>query len=57
MKNIEEIILKYFKQIVKMENEFNPNKTQNDIIQEDSFGGTYFRSICSSITKKRYKNE
>ena len=36
---------------------FNPNKTPKEILQEGSFGGTYFRPIYSTITKKRYKDE
>ena len=32
-----------------MENDFNPNKTPKEILQEASFGGTYFTPIYSSI--------
>ena len=35
---------------------FNPNKTPIEIIKEGAFGGTYFRDVYSSITKKWYKN-
>ena len=40
-----------------MENGFSLNKTPKEILQERSFGETYFRSIYSSITIRRYKNE
>ena len=36
--------------------EFNPNKTQIEIIKEGAFGGTYFRDIYSGINEKWYKN-
>jgi hypothetical protein len=36
--------------------EFQPNLTPYEILQMGSFGGTYFRPIYSSITKKKYKN-
>ena len=32
--------------------DFSPNKTQIEIIKEGSFGGTYFRDICSGINEK-----
>ena len=35
---------------------FNPNLTPKQIFELGSFGGTYFRPIYSSITKKNYKN-
>ncbi len=34
--------------------EFNPNRTPKEVLQAGSFGGTYFRSILSGITGKRY---
>ena len=37
-----------------MNHEFKPNKTPKQVFQEGSFGGTYFRPIYSSITKKKY---
>lgn len=37
--------------------EFRPNLTPKEIFQSGSFGGTYFRPIYSSITKKNYKNK
>lgn len=36
--------------------EFRPNLTPRDIFKLGSFGGTYYRPIYSSITKKNYKN-
>lgn len=37
--------------------EFKPNLTPKEIFHLGSFGGTYFRPIYSSITKKKYKDE
>lgn len=37
--------------------EFRPNLTPKEIFQLGSFGGTYWRPIYSSITKKEYKNK
>jgi hypothetical protein len=37
--------------------EFRPNLTPTEIFKLGSFGGTYWRPIYSSITKKNYKNE
>ena len=31
------------------------NKTPVEVIKEGVFGGTYFRDICSAVTKKQYK--
>jgi len=36
--------------------EFRPNLTPRDIFKLGSFGGTYWRPIYSSVTKKKYKN-
>jgi len=36
--------------------EFRPNLTPREIFEMGSFGGTYWRPIYSSITKKYYKN-
>lgn len=36
--------------------EFRPNLSPRDIFKMGSFGGTYWRSIFSHITKKWYKN-
>ena len=36
--------------------EFKPNLTPHEIFAMGSFGGTYWRPIYSSITKKYYKN-
>ena len=36
--------------------EFRPNLTPRQIFQLGSFGGTYWRPIYSSITKKKYNN-
>ena len=35
-------------------NEFKPNKSPKEVFQEGSFGGTYFRPIYSSVTKRNY---
>ena len=35
---------------------FLPNLTPKEILKMGSFGGTYFRPITSSITKKKYSN-
>ena len=35
--------------------EFRPNLTPAQVLQLGSFGGTYFRSITSSVTGERYK--
>ena len=37
-----------------MNKEFKPNKTPKKVFQEGAFGGTYFRPIYSSVTKKKY---
>jgi hypothetical protein len=37
--------------------EFTPNLTPKEVLQMGSFGGTYFRSIYSSITKHTYKSD
>ena len=34
--------------------EFEPNKTPKEVFQEGAFGGTYFRPIYSSVTKRKY---
>ena len=39
------------------EPEFLPNLTPKEILQMGSFGGTYFRPIYSSVTKKNYGKE
>ena len=36
--------------------DFKPNLTPQEIFELGSFGGTYWRPIYSSITKKKYKN-
>ena len=36
---------------------FRPNLTPREIFKLGSFGGTYWRPIYSSITKKNYKNK
>jgi hypothetical protein len=35
---------------------FRPNLSPREIFKMGSFGGTYFRKIYSSVTKKHYKN-
>jgi len=37
--------------------DFRPNRTPKEILQAGSFGGTYFRPIYSSVTKKNYGPE
>lgn len=37
--------------------EFRPNLTPREMFKLGSFGGTYWRPIYSSITKKKYKNK
>ena len=36
--------------------DFKPNKKPVEIINEGSFGGTYFRDIYSGVNDKFYKN-
>ena len=36
---------------------FKPNKTPKQIFKAGAFGGTYFRDIYSSVTKKKYKGK
>ena len=36
--------------------DFGTNKTPIEVIEEGSFGGTYFRDICSGVNDKFYKN-
>lgn len=36
--------------------DFTPNLTPRQIFESGAFGGTYFRPIYSSVTKKKYKN-
>ena len=40
-----------------MDKEFKPNKTPKQVLREGSFGGTYFRPIYSSITKRNYTSK
>jgi hypothetical protein len=35
---------------------FTPNLSPREIFKLGSFGGTYWRPIYSSVTKKNYKN-
>ena len=37
--------------------QFRPNLTPKEVLQMGSFGGTYFRPIYSSITRRRYGDE
>jgi hypothetical protein len=37
--------------------DFRPNLTPSDMFNLGSFGGSYWRPIYSSITKKKYKNQ
>ena len=36
--------------------DFGTNLTPTEVIKEDSFGGTYFRDIYSSVNDKFYEN-
>ena len=46
-----------FSIIFEDHHEFRPNLTPKQILESGAFGGTYFRPIYSSITKKNYKNQ
>ena len=37
--------------------DFRPNMTPQEVLQAGSFGGTYYRSIYSSVTETTYDNE
>ena len=37
--------------------EFTPNVSPKEVFEMGSFGGTYYRPIYSSITKKKYKSK
>lgn len=39
-----------------MDKEFKPNVTPREMFRQGSFGGTYWRPIYSTVTKKHYKN-
>lgn len=43
--------------LAELEKQFKPNVTPAKMFKEGSFGGTYWRPIYSSVTKKKYKNE
>ena len=43
--------------IFKDHPEFKPNLSPHQILKMGAFGGTYFRPIYSSVTKKHYKSE
>jgi hypothetical protein len=47
---------KYGEIVFKDAPEFRPNLTPREIFKMGSFGGTYWRYIYSSITKKNHKN-
>lgn len=36
---------------------FNPNLTPQDIFAQGAFGGTYWRPIYSSVTKRKYEGQ
>ena len=40
-----------------MDKNFKPNLTPRKMFQLGAFGGTYWRPIYSSVTKKNYKDE
>lgn len=41
----------------KADSKFKPNRSPAEVLQAGAFGGTYFRSIYSSVTKQRYRDE
>lgn len=43
------------KSIAEMLNDFNPNRTPEEVLRAGSFGGTYFRPITSAVTNIRYR--
>ena len=45
----------YTEIIFKDSKDFRPNLTPREIFSLGSFGGTYWRPIYSSITKKKYR--
>ena len=48
---------KYGEIVFKDYPDFKPNVTPMEMFQAGSFGGTYWRPIYSSITKRQYKDE
>lgn len=40
--------------VFEEEPEFRPNRTPKEVLQAGSFGGTYFRTIRSSVSGKNY---
>jgi len=44
------------KKVMDIDKEFKPNLSPRDMFKLGSFGGTYWRPIHSSITKKKYNN-
>jgi hypothetical protein len=47
---------KYGEIVFKDYPDFRPNLSPREIFQMGSFGGTYWRPIHSTVTKKKYKN-
>jgi hypothetical protein len=47
---------KYGEYIFTDHPDFTPNLSPLDIFSVGAFGGTYYRPIYSSVTKKHYKN-
>ena len=41
---------------MSLHKQFKPNLTPKKMFELGSFGGTYWRPIYSSVTKKKYKN-
>ena len=39
---------------MKLKTDFRPNLSPKEVLQQGSFGGTYFRPIYSSVTKQKW---
>lgn len=42
--------------LVKLIDEFRPNRTPEEVLRSGSFGGTYYRPIVSAVTNQKYKS-
>lgn len=45
------------KQMKDLVNAFRPNRTPEEVLRAGAFGGTYFRNIYSSVTRKSYQDQ